>query len=66
MNNCVFGKIEDYAYMGNMSVYRVRLFTGKEIRVTQPNTERTTGEKLTWDDEVYLSWGNECSVVLTS
>ena len=66
VNNCVFGKIEDYAYMGNMSVYRVRLFTGKEIRVTQPNTERTTGEQLTWDDEVYLSWGNECSVVLTS
>jgi putrescine transport system ATP-binding protein len=65
-NNCVFGKIEDYAYMGNMTVYRVHLYSGMEVRVTQPNTDRTSSEKLTWEDEVYLYWGNDCSVVLTS
>jgi putrescine transport system ATP-binding protein len=65
LNNCVFGKIEDYAYMGSMSTYRVRLYTGMEVRVTQPNTDRTSAEKLTWEDEVYLSWGDDCSVVLT-
>lgn len=64
--NCVHGKIEDYAYMGNMSVYRVRLDSGKEIRITQPNVVRKMGERLTWDDEVYLFWGDDCSVVLTS
>jgi putrescine transport system ATP-binding protein len=66
VNNCVFGKLDDFAYMGNMTVYRVLLYTGKEIRVTQPNTDRTSGESLTWEDEVYLYWGDDCSVVLTS
>ncbi len=64
--NCVHGVIEDYAYMGNMSVYKVKLDTGKEVRVTQPNIVRRVGERLTWEDEVYLSWGDDCSVVLTS
>lgn len=64
--NCVHGVIEDYAYMGNMSVYRVRLDSGKEIRITQPNVVRKMGERLTWNDEVYLFWGDDCSVVLTS
>lgn len=66
LNNCVFGKIEDYAYMGSMTVYRVNLYSGMEVRVTQPNNDRTSSEKLTWEDEVYLYWGNDCSVVLTS
>jgi putrescine transport system ATP-binding protein len=66
VTNCVFGKLDDFAYMGNMTVYRVLLYTGKEIRVTQPNTDRTSSESLTWEDEVYLYWGDDCSVVLTS
>ena len=65
-NNCVYGEIEDYAYMGNMSVYRVKLETGIEVRVTQPNMVRDTAERLTWGDKVYLFWGDDCSVVLTA
>ena len=64
--NCVFGYVEDYAYMGNMSVYKVRLYSGKEVRVTQPNANRKSMERFTWDQEVYLSWDEESSVVLTS
>jgi putrescine transport system ATP-binding protein len=64
--NCVYGYIEDYAYMGNMTVYKVRLYSGKEVRVTQPNFNRKSMERLTWDQEVYLSWDEESSVVLTA
>jgi len=64
--NCVYGYVEDYAYMGNMSVYKVRLYSGKEVRVTQPNANRKSMERFTWDQEVYLSWDEESSVVLTS
>ncbi|WP_430461000.1 ABC transporter ATP-binding protein [Thalassolituus sp. LLYu03] len=64
-DNCMQGTIEDIAYMGNMSVYRVRLNTGKEIRVTQPNFVRDMGSRLTWNDNVYLHWQIDSSVVLT-
>ncbi|MEH6473317.1 MAG: ABC transporter ATP-binding protein [Halopseudomonas sp.] len=65
-HNCVRGKIEDVAYMGSLSVFRVKLDNGFEVRVTKPNFARNSGEKFTWDDIVYLSWDEDSSVVLTS
>jgi len=64
--NCIRGVIEEIAYMGSLSVYRVRLPSGKEVRVTQPNIPRELGARLTWNDEVYLFWDVDSSVVLTS
>jgi putrescine transport system ATP-binding protein len=64
--NCIKGVVEEIAYMGSLSVYRVRLASGKEVRITQPNITRGTGERLTWNDEVYLFWDVDSSVVLTS
>ena len=64
--NCAYGYVEDYAYMGNMSIYKVRLYSGKEVRVTQPNANRKSTERFTWDQEVYLSWDEESCVVLTA
>ena len=59
------GRIEEIAYMGSLSVFRVRLASGKEIRVTQPNYARDMGARFTWEDEVYLYWDVDSSVVLT-
>ncbi|WP_417228545.1 ABC transporter ATP-binding protein [Amphritea sp.] len=64
--NCVCGVVEEYAYMGGLTVYRVRLASGKEVRVTQPNISRASSERLTWKDEVYLYWDLDSSVVLTA
>ena len=64
--NCIKGIVEEIAYMGSLSVYRVRLASGKEVRVTQPNFSRDMGERLTWNDEVFLSWEVDSSVVLTA
>ncbi|WP_286237769.1 ABC transporter ATP-binding protein [Neptuniibacter halophilus] len=64
--NCIQGEIEEIAYMGSLSVYRVRLPSGKEVRVTQPNFNRHMGERFTWHDKVFLSWDEDSSVVLTS
>ncbi|MFL1456688.1 ABC transporter ATP-binding protein [Marinobacter sp. GN3S48] len=65
-DNCVRGKIEDVAYMGSLSLFRVRLDNGFEVRVTKPNLMRAAAERFTWDDLVYLSWDEDSSVVLTS
>ncbi|HEX9207285.1 MAG TPA: polyamine ABC transporter ATP-binding protein [Steroidobacteraceae bacterium] len=57
--------VQDIAYMGDMSIYRLRLPSGKVVRVTQPNVQRHTDDRLTWDEHVYLSWHPESPVVVT-
>jgi len=57
--------VQDIAYMGDMSIYLLRLASGKVVRVTQPNVQRHTDDRLTWDEHVYLSWHPESPVVVT-
>jgi putrescine transport system ATP-binding protein len=63
--NCAQGVVEDIAYMGDVSVYNVRLGTGKLVKVTQPNLVRHTDDAIHWDDPVYLTWHASSGVVLT-
>ncbi|WP_421856545.1 ABC transporter ATP-binding protein [Marinomonas sp.] len=64
--NVTRGKISDIAYMGSQSIFKVILDSQKEVRITQPNTARNIEDRLTWDEQVYLSWDPDSSVVLTS
>ncbi|REG86664.1 ABC transporter ATP-binding protein [Marinomonas pollencensis] len=64
--NSTQGIITEIAYMGSQSIFKVRLTSGKEVRVTQPNFARDMGDRLTWDEVVYLSWDADSSVVLLS
>jgi putrescine transport system ATP-binding protein len=57
--------VQDIAYMGDMSIYLLRLASGKVVRVTQPNVQRHADDRLTWDEQVYLSWHPESPVVVT-
>jgi putrescine transport system ATP-binding protein len=58
------GVVEDLAYYGNRSVYRVRAQSGRIIQVSSQNSERSAEHRVEWDDEVFLSWESSCSVVL--
>jgi putrescine transport system ATP-binding protein len=64
--NVAQGTVDEVAYMGNSSVYRVTLDSGQRLRVTKPNVERQTAGTIRWDDKVYASWGPASGVVLTS
>ena len=59
------GVVEDLAYYGNRSLYRVRSQNGRMIQVSAQNYQRSSELLLEWDDEVFLSWHSECSVVLS-
>jgi putrescine transport system ATP-binding protein len=59
------GVVEDLAYYGNRSLYRVRSQSGRVIQVSAQNYQRSAELLLEWDDEVFLSWDSGCSVVLT-
>ena len=63
-DNVVRGAVQDIAYLGDLSIYIVKLPIGKVVRVTQPNTSRHA-EAIGWDQQVYLSWDASSPVVVT-
>ena len=64
--NCVRGVVSEIAYMGDVSVYLVKLDTGKTVRVTMPNIERLSDdERIVWDESVWLTWHPGSPVVVT-
>lgn len=64
-SNCVKGKVWDIAYLGDLSIYHVRLANGHVIKSSQTNVTRLVERPITWEDEVYLSWPRDAGVVLT-
>lgn len=63
--NCTQGVVEDIAYLGSLSVYRIRLDNGKIIKVNRANRTRNDDDPITWEDKVYVSWHDNSGVVLT-
>ena len=64
-DNWARGVIKDIAYMGDMSVFLIRLDSGRQVRVTQANIARKPEERFDWDETVYLSWEPSSPVVGT-
>ena len=62
--NTLDGVVEDIAYLGDMSVYRVRLDGGMLVRVARTNRVRALEEPITWETRVRLSWDGRAAVVL--
>jgi putrescine transport system ATP-binding protein len=65
VDNWASAVVQDIAYMGDMSIYLLRLDSGKVVRVTQPNTYRHADDRVTWEERVYLHWHPESPVVVT-
>ena len=64
-DNAFPGMIDDVAYMGNLSIFRVRLGNGTLVKVTRANLSRYDEEALTWDEACWVSWDDTAGVVLT-
>jgi putrescine transport system ATP-binding protein len=65
-HNIVKGMVEEVAYLGNLSIYRVRLETGRVVRATKANLSRHEEGAITWDDPVWVSWDDTAGVVLSA
>lgn len=63
--NVARGAVKEIAYMGDLSVYLVRIDSGKMVRVTRPNIVRHAEDRISWDETVYLSWHASSPIVLT-
>ena len=52
--------------MGDVSIYLVKIDSGKTVRVTLPNVERLSDdERIQWDETVWLTWHASSPVVVT-
>ena len=62
--NALQGEVWDIGYLGDLSVYHVRLSNGRNVRAAIINARRTVERPITWEDTVWLTWGREAGVVL--
>ena len=61
---CLRGIVDDLGYLGNRSLYRVRLENGKIVQVSSQNRRRSITRFLEWDDKVWIWWRPRSAVVL--
>ncbi|APX91018.1 polyamine ABC transporter ATP-binding protein [Brevirhabdus pacifica] len=62
--NAVEGRVEEVAYMGNLSVYHVRLDSGMIVRVNMSNRSRYDDDVPRPGASVVLEWDGSAGVVL--
>jgi len=63
--NCFAGRVAEVGYLGGLSIYRVKLDNGAEMKATAANRTRLIERPIGWDDRVWLSWPAEAGLVLT-
>jgi len=64
--NCVEGEVWDIGYLGDMSIYHVKLDNGKMVTASQVNHKRLTEHKINYEDRVYISFDKDSGIALIS
>ncbi|MBL0936658.1 MAG: ABC transporter ATP-binding protein [Rhizobiaceae bacterium] len=63
--NAIEGEVWDIGYLGDMTVYNVKLASGQIVRSSELNRHRTSEDPLTWNDRAWLTFPADAGVVLT-
>ena len=63
--NTAEGEIWDIGYLGDMTIYHVKLPSGRVVKTSMVNAARTSDDPLTWNDKAWISFGHDAGVVLT-
>jgi putrescine transport system ATP-binding protein len=61
---CIAGVVDDLGYLGNRSLYRIKLASGKIVQVSSQNRRRSVTRFLDWEDKVWIYWKPGSAVVL--
>lgn len=64
--NAAEGVVWDVGYLGDMTIFNVKLKDGKVVKTAQLNATRTSDEPLSYDDPVWISFAPDSGMVLTS
>jgi putrescine transport system ATP-binding protein len=63
--NCVTGEVSDIGYLGDLSIYKVRLDSGFVMKAAASNIGHGPERPIGWNDRVWLTWPAAAGVVLT-
>jgi putrescine transport system ATP-binding protein len=63
--NVLAGSVYDIGYLGDASVYHVKIPTGQNVRSVVANVTRLVERPISWEDKVWLWWPRDASVLLT-
>ncbi|ARO28736.1 MULTISPECIES: ABC transporter ATP-binding protein [unclassified Rhizobium] len=62
--NAAKGEIWDIAYLGDMTVFHIKLPGGKFVRASSLNAQRSVEDPFTYDQEVWVSFDENGGVLL--
>jgi putrescine transport system ATP-binding protein len=65
LENCLAGTVLEIGYLGELSIYRVRLADGSQVKAAIANTGRNEGPAPSPNEQVWLSFAPEAAIVLT-
>ena len=63
--NCAAGQVYSIGYLGDLSIYKVRLDSGLLMKAALANMTRLIERPIGWDDRVWLHWPADAALVLT-
>ena len=62
--NAAPGEIWDIGYLGDMTVFYVKLDSGKVVKASMLNAQREVEDPIAYDEKVWVSFGETAGVVL--
>jgi len=62
--NATKGELWDTGYLGDMTVFHVRLPNGNVVKASSLNAQRTVDDPFTYDQEVWVSFDEDSGVLL--
>jgi spermidine/putrescine transport system ATP-binding protein/putrescine transport system ATP-binding protein len=65
-HNVAHGEILGMSYLGDCTLFDIRLDSGRRIRVSRANLSRYDQDDFTWNDKVWMTWHGSSPVVLLS
>ena len=63
-DNSLSGSVEEIAYLGDVSIYHVRVPGGALVEAQLTNRARRAVAPLTWGDPAWIAWGADDAVAL--
>ena len=62
--NAAPGEIWDIGYLGDMTVFHIKLDSGKVVKASMLNAQREVENPISYDEKVWVSFGETAGVVL--
>ena len=63
--NCAAGTIVDIGYLGELTIYKLRLADGAIVTAAIANTGHVAERPIDWDERAWMSFSPDAAIVLT-